>query len=677
MRRRLAVPVLLAALAPLTVPAPAVAQVQSDPAPSDSLAWAGADGIYVWLGGTVVSGAHPVAGVVAHRVERRRAGESGWRHVADVQAVETADALFEPLDSVTRSLVPGALGQPDEAAAWRHILAFPTADSLAAIIGHPAIRRLLGIYAIDGDVADGDRWEYRIADVTAAGQATSPRVTTPVAYPSDVAFEPVRTLRVEEGDSLIDVWWHIEQGAHSARSLEVWRREGRSGAFELVDSLDFFIVVNDSVQARWRDTAVTPNRQLSYFAVPRDVFLNRGDPSDTVTAYSIPVRSLPLPDSIRAVGSAHGIRVSWRFPAPDRARSIRVYRSTSLDSGWVHVAELPTRDTAFTDPWMDAMRLVYYRLAVTGVRGEESPPTAAVFAHFADPHAPAPPSAVTVTPVAGGARIRWAPAGAAPLSGYRVYRTDAPVDTIRPGLPFEPASPLLPADATTFMDTTGLLPGRAYTWAVEAINASGVPSPLSSPVQLATPPAPPPTPTGLRGRADGDVIVVAWDDMTEVDLVVAGYAVHRRPAASPGADLELLTPEPIPAPHNAFRDTSAVPGMPYLYYVRSVDYLERESDHSAPVRLAVRRTAPLPPPAPRALPGEGGIAIRWDVVPEGTVRIYRYLRGQEPALIAEAAADAGRHVDPEAAPGRRYYYRLSLTVDGVESAMGPEVSARP
>lgn len=665
-----------AVLAPLLAAAaltgPATAQT-----PSDSLAWAGADGIYVWLGGTVVSEAHPVDGVVAHRVERRRPGEAVWRHVADVQAVERAAALFEPLDSATRAVVAGALGQPDQAGAWSHIVEHPTADSVAAIIGHPVIRRLLGIYAIDEDVADGDTWEYRITDVTATGAAVAARVTTPVAFPSDVAFEPVRTVRVEEGDSAIDLWWHVQQGAHPARSLEVWRREGRDGEFERVDSLDFFVLINDSVQARWRDTTVGPDRQYAYYAVPRDIFLNHGPPSDTVTAYTVPLLSLPLPDSIRAEGTEYGIRISWRYPMPDRARSVRVYRSTALDSGWVHVAELPTRDTTFTDPWMDAMRVVYYRLSVTSVRGDESPPTAAVFARFRDPRAPAPPGAVTVEPVDGGARIAWVHAGDTALSGYRVHRTDTPVDTIGPGLDFRPASPMLEPTDTTFVDTAGLVPGRAYTWAVEAVSSSGVPSELSNTVQLATAPDLPPVPTGLKGRVDGDAVVLRWDDMTQVDLVVAGYMVSRRPADPPGASFETLTPEPIAAPHNAFRDTTVVSETAYLYRVRAVDHLDRESDDSAPVRVTRDLVRPLPPPAPRALPADGGVTIRWDVVPGATVRIYRYVRGREPAVIAELPADRGSHTDADVVPGRRYYYRLALVVDGVESAPGQELSVRP
>ena len=661
----------LAALA--TRPARAAAQ---NAVPADSMAWAGADGIYVWLGGTVVSPAHPVEGVVAHRLERRRPG-GDWRGVADFRAVESAEALFAPLDPALQRLLPGALGQSDRDAAWAYILAHPTADSLAPIIGDRQIRRLLGIYGVDRDVKDGDRWEYRVSDVTAGGAVVRPRTSTVVAYPSTIAFTPVRTLRVEQGDSTVDVWWHIERGSHPARSLEVWRREGRDGRFEKVDSIDFFLVVGDTVQARWRDSDVGPDRQFSYYAVPRDVFFNRGAPSDTVTAYTVPLLSLSLPDSVRAAGTEEGIRVSWRYPEPERARTIRVYRSLSLDSGWVRVAEIPARDTAFTDPWMEAMRVVYYRLTVTSVRGDESPPTGAVFAHFRNPLAPAPPAGVQVGAGEGGVRLSWAPAGDAGLRGYRVYRTDAPVDTIEPGLSWLTASPLLgPAD-TTFLDTAALVPGRARTWAVQAISASGVASGLSHPVQLAAPPAPPPTPTGLHGRVEGGAAELLWDDMTESDLVVAGYVVLRRPAGAAGTELRPLTPQPVPAPHNAFRDTTATPGEAYEYAVRSVDYLGRSSPASAPIRLRPELRRPAPPPAPRAVPGGGGVVVTWDPVATGTVRIYRYQVGGEPGRLAEVAADAGGYADAAAAPGRRYYYRLALVLDGIESELGPEVSAKP
>ena len=45
---------------------------QAAPQRPDTIAFAGAAGIYVWTGGTAVSRAHPVDGIVAYRVERRR-----------------------------------------------------------------------------------------------------------------------------------------------------------------------------------------------------------------------------------------------------------------------------------------------------------------------------------------------------------------------------------------------------------------------------------------------------------------------------------------------------------------------------------------------------------------------------------------------------------------------------
>lgn len=650
----------------LALAAPAAAQAP------DTLAWAGADGNYVWTGGTVVSKAHPVGGVVAHRVERRQ-GNGPWRAVADVAAVADQAALFTPLDSLTRRLVVRALGQQDEAAAWQYIVAHPTADSLAAIIGDPAVRRLLGIYAVDKNVSAGDRWQYRVSDVNAAGQVSSPHISVPVVFPSNLPFPPVRTLRVQEHDSLIDVYWSIGRGHHAARSLEVWRREGHDGAFQKVDSISFFLVVGDSVQARWRDTTVMPDHQYAYYAVPRDVFFNRGTPSDTVTAYTVPLLSLPLPDSLRAVGTEDGIRVSWHYAEPDRARSIRVYRSMSLDSGWVQVAELPTRDTAFTDPWMPPMRIVYYRLTVTGVRGEESPATGAALAYFKSSLAPAPPAAVTVTAGDAGPVVSWAPSHDA-LRGYRVYRTDAPVDTVSPELTWAVASPLLPPGDTLFVDSAQLATGRTYTWVVRAISTSGVPGEYSNPVQLTTATAPPPVPTGLHGRTDGSAVLLGWDDLTQTDPVVSGYIVLRR--ADGDTVATRLTPQPIPVPHNAFRDTTVQPGHAYAYSLRSIDYLGRMSERAGAVQLRVPVSRPLPPAA-RALPGAGGVTIEWDPVTRGTVRIHRYVRGARPRVIAEVPGQTGHHEDTTVKPGQRYFYRLSLVVDGVESALGQEVSIKP
>jgi hypothetical protein len=58
------------------------------------------------------------------------------------------------------------------------------------------------------------------------------------------------------------------------------------------------------------------------------------------------------------------------------------------------------------------------------------------------------------------------------------------------------------------------------------------------------------------------------------------------------------------------------------------------------------------------------------------IRVYRYERGGVPRVVAEVAADPPQYLDRATRRGVRYYYYLTMVVDGVESARTSELSAR-
>ncbi len=276
---------------------------------------------------------------------------------------------------------------------------------------------------------------------------------------------------------------------------------------------------------------MTPGAMYQYYAVPRDLFFNRGPASDTVTLYTAPLARVALPDSIAAQGvDTLGIVLTWHLPSDTPIRTIQVFRSHEQDSGFVQVAELPADAGRFVDVQVDPMQLYYYRLGMSGLRSAASPRSAAVFAYFRPALAPTPPLAVRADTAATGFRIRWTPAGDGQLSGYHVYRTDAPVDSLTDATPMQLISPLLaPTDSTMVDSSAALGPARQYTWAVKAVGPGGLESEYSNPATASrTVVAPPPVPTGVSGYADADGVVLGWQDMTDLDPLVDGYLVLRQ-----------------------------------------------------------------------------------------------------------------------------------------------------
>jgi hypothetical protein len=647
----------------------------------DTIAVAGGTGIYVWLGGTVVSGAHPVDGTVAHRVERRRAGSSSWSLVGDISAVRDARAFFAPLDSGTRAAIRAALQAASDNAAWDYIVRFPRADSLAALLGHEGIRLALGLYALDRQVSAGDRWEYRVSRLDAQGQASLPVVSTPVAFPAPLLTDSVHVLRATDREGGGVLWWRLDLRTR-IRWVEIWRRRGTTGAFTLIDSVATFLRAGDSLLVGYRDAGLPAGTAFQYYALPRDFFFAPGTASDTVTAYTVDDRRLAVPESLQAAGDSTGVRLSWRLSTTGLARAVRVWRSTRQDSGWHHLAELPGDARRFTDDRVAPMTLYFYRLTVLGVRGQESPPTGAVFGFHRASRPPEPPSLVQVDTAGRALRISWTPNREPDIKGYYVYRSDAQIDTGAVDTSYAIVSPLVAAGESSYVDSgAARVPGRQWRFVVQAINSSdrssGYSAPATAPAAASLAGLPPlPAVTGLRVFVRDALARVIWDGVSPATLTAAGYEVLR--AAAPDTVLRPLATGTLGLGDNAAWDSTVAIGRRYRYAVRLLGADGTRGALSAPAEIDLFPAPPSPPANPRARATPDGIELTWGEISgvSGVVRVYRGSPGTAMSRIAEVPSDPGLYLDRSAQAGVRYFYQVTLVVDGVESARSVQASAR-
>jgi hypothetical protein len=208
-----------------------------------------------------------------------------------------------------------------------------------------------------------------------------------------------------------------------------------------------------------------------------------------------------------------------------------------------------------------------------------------------------------------GIQITWmppqqTPVGAAPpISGYRIYRAESPLDAAHAATANPPVAPLegalrLPSPATkigetetaSYLDTQFEL-GKTYVYSVRSVVTYGdeqIESADSNPLAvLARDISPPATPRDLivvYVPAHNNVashLELSWSISAETDT--AGYNVYRsEQAGAPGAraNIELLlTP--------AFRDMNVTPDRDYFYRVTAVDRSGNESPASTVVSGAV------------------------------------------------------------------------------------------
>jgi fibronectin type 3 domain-containing protein len=147
---------------------------------------------------------------------------------------------------------------------------------------------------------------------------------------------------------------------------------------------------------------------------------------------------------------------------------------------------------------------------------------------------------------------------------YRVYEVAAPGATAPVPVAAINTAPL---ETGRFTDDR-IAFGTPRCYAVRTVAQQGkvtIESPLSPPACItAVDSYPPPAPTGLVAVGSGGGVSLIWEPVTAPDL--AGYLVLR------GVEGEALKPvNTSPVTESTYRDTTAEPGVVYIYAVVAVD----------------------------------------------------------------------------------------------------------
>ncbi|MDX6647153.1 MAG: hypothetical protein QOK40_2880 [Miltoncostaeaceae bacterium] len=239
--------------------------------------------------------------------------------------------------------------------------------------------------------------------------------------------------------------------------------------------------------------------------------------------------------------------------------------------------------------------------------------------------------------------------------GYAIYRdggATAIATTTGPG-------------ATAFTDT-GLAPGSAHSYQVDAADAAGNRSARSAPASTTTDPAdtsPPTAPEGLAAAASGrTAIALSWSAASD-DTGVTGYAVYRDGGLVPIATTSGPTA-------TAFTDTALTPGSTHSYQVDAVDAAANRSARSAPASTTTDPPDTSAPTVPIGLTAAAGgrtaIALSWSAATDDTAvagyAIYR--DGGLTAIGTTTGAGATTFTDDGLAPGSTHSYE----VDAVDAA---------
>lgn len=195
------------------------------------------------------------------------------------------------------------------------------------------------------------------------------------------------------------------------------------------------------------------------------------------------------------------------------------------------------------------------------------------------PPAPEPPSAPTLSATAseGSVSLTWtepADDGGATITGYEVYRGDAPGT----------ATSLTTVSGGTAHVDTSVTNGQSYWYEVAAINSAGV-GPRSNEVG-ATPQAAataPSAPLDLKAKAQRASIGLTWTPPTSTGgSALTGYRLYRGTSSGNWAMIVQ-----VPASQLSYADGSIIARTHYFYVVRALN-AAGESPPSNEVRIRSR-----------------------------------------------------------------------------------------
>lgn len=688
--------------------------------PASRVAIPGKKGIYLNTGYEFLSPLHPGKDqAVAVQIERSPAGKTDWQTImrydaphdkaqlkSRLAAVDVADFLMA--DSIINRI-------------WS-IINQPKIDELPFYFNSLPVRRAIGSLALDSTALPDIAYHYRLSRLNAQDKSSQPIISTPVTFPRKIDFPPLIFKTRHTNSGIVVLNWMILPGKDKEKPVwpaffEVWRQDKITDPFHPVSVKRLVYQSKDTLFLELQDSLGLSTRIARYYIVPLDLYESGGNPSDTVWGTVYNRLDIPRPSHIKteSIDSLGSIKLSWQLTDPSLIKSIRIFRSTSFDSGYVKIDEISPKSVHYIDSRVEPMKVYYYTMQPITILDEELPSTAKIHGLAMSSSIPIAPQIRKAEGLSNGVRLEIICLDPM-LEGYRVYRSLPNGDSLKlisdlilvkpadvssrkaqgktpsksknkaippatQAVNAEPTGTNQPIDSirpvvTIFIDSSRDLSGKIqYAYAVRAENTSHILGEFSDTVWvrplLPTKPLPP---LNLQVYPGTGRIGIHWDNMASIDESIAAYAIYRR-TISPdkripsNSQFSLVSLKPLMAEQNYFQDTTVEEGVTYQYSVESLDKFSGRSGLSQPIIALIPAVLPLPPDNLRLEMPEQGVSLLWDEVRQNNLvsyQLYRYERGQKPVLISTIpiSQDSTQsapltYLDRTALKGHLYFYYLT------------------
>lgn len=478
----------------------------------------------------------------------------------------------------------------------------------------------------DTTIANGTTYFYSVVAQNGAGEspASVQAQTMPVAPPPT----PVGLVAAPGNGRVVLMWTPV----HGATCYTVRRATDPAGPFTTVAGPPTPSCVDGGVL----------NGSTYYYAVSS---LNAGGES----LPSVPIPATPVgPPSAPAglVSSAGNGEIMLAWSSVPGAASYTVHRAPAVEGPWTAVAY--PAGPSYTDTGLANGTVVFYAVSSQNPGGESAPCAPIP----ATPVAPPPvPGALFAAPGNTRVMLTWPPvAGATSYVLKRAIEPGGPHETIAHPEGNSHADLLLTNDTT-------------YYYTLAARNAGGESAPSAE--VAATPVGPPGSPTDLEATAGNGRISLRWRPVPTAER----YRVMR--STTPSGPYTAIS-HPAEA---EFLDTGVSNGVAYYYVVRATN--EGGKGGYSPEVHATPVTVPAVPAGLAAVPGNGSVALTWQIVPDASSYAVYRAPGPEGPFAVIATPSTPSAIDGQVTNGTTCVYAVSARNAGGESARSGIVSAVP
>ncbi len=616
-------------------------------------------GIYIFLDNRI-----PVNS--GYKISRSEDKRDNFQSLGSVEAPRSMEELKERILKYQPLFIDlGSYSDADIKRMWDYISKYPVIDTLPPA-NYPVMHLAAGTAFLDQTAVEGINYKYRIENPAGEGKERS-KTTNVVSYPfyPKLPMPKFNAANPSPNNIYADWWVNADPLLYSFR---VYRRQNMAGEFLKLETERGFYNRGDSLFLVVNDRSVRPRTVYEYYIEPLDRLGNSGKPSEVSMITSFVQNDVPVLTRFN-VGQGsedHETLLTWKLSDPGLVRSVSVFRSDNYDSAYIKVAELSHLDTTYLDHVPGAMENYYYYLVLQGIMNK-SYPSAKVAGHASNKKAPEPPENFAVLTIDGGVKVYWNHLDPTVI-GYYVYRDEGVNGEL------SQLSGLISAtgELVAYIDTSrGLRGNLSYRYAVKAVSDGYLLSALSE-IATARPGIKTISlpPSNLRGGfAQGKVLLV-WDDMYRENEFLLGYKVYRKKEGE--AEFSAITEEMLLFNENTFADSLIERGAIYNYAVSAVDESGTESLLSSlyEIIIPVEPGKVIPPYGLRVTRSAKGIELSWpaDEDSNNSIRVYRYVAGQEAQKIADIPAGNFSYLDNTVQKGALYFYYLrAVNPEGEES----------